>query len=46
MRVYDLFCAGKGEGRERIERRNQKKQPQDNKLCMKQKITPFEGHFL
>lgn len=35
-----------GEGRKRIEERKQKKQPQDNKLCVKQKIIPFEGHFL
>lgn len=36
----------RGEGIERIEKRKQKKQPQDNKLCVKQKIIPFEGHFL
>lgn len=42
--MYDLFCSG--EGRKRIEERKQKKQPQDNKLCVKQKIIPFKGHFL
>lgn len=40
------FLFWRGEGRKRIEERKQKKQPQDNKLCMKQKIIPFEGHFL
>lgn len=40
------FLFWRGEGRKRIEERKQKKQPQDNKLCVKQKIIPFEGHFL
>lgn len=44
--MYDLFLFWRGDGRKRTEERKQKRQPQDNKLCAKQKIIPFEGHFL